>query len=108
MQKKIMASEEHCFCETCNRILSGKRILECSCCELLVCKSKKCSVSFPHYNNTLLTFCNYCVDEIYAKFIPASTVDDDGDGDNIKISYLKTKIRDGTTRAQKRKSTIHN
>ena len=69
----------------CNECANEKQILCCDKCAESVCIKGKCSLTFPHYNDTLYVICRTCSIQINKKFQVLIDVD--------KLVLLKKKIK---------------
>ena len=58
---------------------------ECYNCSAYVCRNKKCSMIFPHYENTNIAICKTCENDISTKLQQVPYVEDD-------LILLKKKI----------------
>ena len=76
------------ICENCNK---KTKILSCNQCNKKVCSNAKCSLLFPHHNNTLFIICKQCTSKI-EKQIKCLDFD--------KIRLLKRKIKTKKTKKQ--------
>jgi hypothetical protein len=69
----------------CNECEQEKQILCCEKCAESVCIKGKCSLTFPHYNDTLYVICRTCTKKIENKLLVLVDLD--------KLVLLKKKIK---------------
>ena len=80
--KSFQFLNERDECNECNEV---KTILQCNKCGNSICTSRKCSLLFPHYFNSIFAVCNSCRLDIEGKLKISIDVE--------KLKLLKKKIK---------------
>ncbi len=93
--------EQSNICRQCDE---RDGVWECCSCEKIVCDKENCSLTFPHYNDTLHIVCLNCKETIESKLKLVVYVDKLRLVDVDKLKLLKQKIQ----KIQKRSRKIYN